>query len=124
METRIKFEGDVTQEDSYNLGELANLIQQDCDLPVKLKKADSEGGVKDGGLIIGLTVIGLVLSAIGTLVSVLSYWKSQQPKYSLTISYGGKTLSIENMSSEQIKNEFTKLQAESTNSQIEIKISK
>jgi hypothetical protein len=118
----------LTDDDSYNLEQLANLIEEDCDLPVEREKADSGQGVKDGGLTIGLTVVGLVISAIGTFIAALTYWKSQQPKYSLTVSLDGKILSIDNLSPEKVQEAITELNCASfslsSTPKIEIKISK
>jgi hypothetical protein len=120
MNTYINFADSLTDDDSYNIEQLANLIEEDCDLRVEREKADSGQGVKDGGLTIGLTVVGLVISAIGTFIAALTYWKSQQPKYSLTVSLDGKILSIQEAITELNSASFSL----SSTPKIEIKISK
>lgn len=128
MNTYINFVDSLTDDDSYNLEQLAKLIEEDCDLQVKREKADSGQGIKDGGVTIGLTVAGLVISAIGTFIAALAYWKSQQPKYSLTVRIDNKILSIDNLPQEKVQEAIAELNSASfslsANPEFEIKISK
>ena len=64
MKAYINLEGDVTGEDSFYLKELANLIEQKCDLSVKIEKTGPQLGVKDSSLVIGLNIASLTLTAI------------------------------------------------------------
>ncbi|NEQ80747.1 MAG: hypothetical protein F6K26_10975 [Moorea sp. SIO2I5] len=126
MDAYIKFEGNVNEDDSYNLKKLANIIQEECDLPVKVEKKEAEPGVRDGGLAMGIAIASLTLAAIQTLFSVLQYWESKQPKYSLSISFENqiirKTLLIESSSAEEIKTVISNLQAESSIDYIEVQV--
>ena len=97
MDAHIKFEGNITDEISYDLEQLAYLIEQDCDLSVGREKQPPKPGVKESGLIIGLTIAGVVLSGIQALFSALSYWGSKQQKYSLLICFDNKTFLLENL---------------------------
>ena len=97
MDAHIKFEGNITDEISYDLEQLAYLIEQDCDLSVGRENQPPKPGVKESGLIIGLTIAGVVLSGIQALFSALSYWDSKQEKYSLLISFDNKRFLLENM---------------------------
>ncbi|MBW4565792.1 MAG: hypothetical protein KME32_32850 [Mojavia pulchra JT2-VF2] len=102
MDAYIRFEGNVTDKVSYDLENLAYLIEQDCDLSVNREKQAPQAGVKESGLIIGLTIAGLALSGIQALFAALSYWDSQQKQYSLHISWGNKTLDFENIQQQEI----------------------
>jgi len=103
MKINISFDAKMCENDSQNLIELANLVENDCDINVQLEKDLKAKGVKDGGLTIGLTILGLSISAIGTLISVLSYWKNKNPKYSLSITHNNCSFSISEMDSNQLE---------------------
>lgn len=123
MDTYIKFNnGTATGIESYDLDELASLIIDECDTKVKLVKAEPVEGVKDGGLTIGIAVVGLALSGISTLIAILAYWQSQKPKYSASITLGNKVISIENITLEQLQM-IADEKPESQNQQLEILIS-
>jgi hypothetical protein len=126
MDARIKFEGNITEESSYDLMQLANMIEQDCDLSVKLDQQTVQPGVKDSGLTIGLTIANLALTGIQSLISVLLYWESKQKKYSLLISLGKITYSLDNIKQEEadrILSEIAKFPNTVTD-RIEIKITR
>lgn len=130
MDAYIKFENNVLEEDSYNLQQLANLIEEECDLSVNIEKADAQPGVRDGGLAIGLAIASLALTAIQTLISVLQYWESKQPKYSLSVTFHSptnkKTLLLESSSEKEIQAAMSQLQSQSSPEyvDVEVKISK
>ncbi|MCL2924196.1 MAG: hypothetical protein MGF17_06090 [Trichodesmium sp. MAG_R04] len=60
MKAYINLEGDVTGEDSFYLKELANLIEEKCDLSVEIKKTGPQLGVKDSGFVIGLNIASML----------------------------------------------------------------
>ena len=125
MDTYITFEGNITEDDSYNLKQLAQLIEEECDLSVQIKKQEAQPGIKDGGLVIGLMIAGLAFTAIQTLISALQYWESKQNKHSLSITtfdnqVKKRTLSINSSSDVQVI--VSQLQNESTIDYVEIKI--
>ncbi|NEP55285.1 MAG: hypothetical protein F6K65_43500 [Moorea sp. SIO3C2] len=126
MDAYIKFKENVTEDDSYNLKQLADLIQEDCDLSVNLEKQDAKPGVKDGGLAIGIAIASFPLTAIQTLISVLQYWQSKPPKYSLYLIIDNHPpLLIDNLSIEEMKfNVISQLQAQSDFKHINIQISR
>jgi hypothetical protein len=124
MDTYINFEGSITEETSHDLNQLANLLEQDCDVSVKLDKQPIQPGVKDSGLTIGLTIAGLALSGIQTLIAAILYWESKQNKYSLSISLENKTYIVDNIKQEEterILSEILKLPSNITET-IEIKV--
>ncbi len=124
MKTEIKLIGDTSEEDSYALSELAVLIERECGTLVKKQRQQTQSGVKDGGSVIALSVLGLTFSAISTLISVLSYWESKQEanqiKYSVTMVIDNKMLTIENLSPEQVESELAKLPTGEQDIQVQI----
>lgn len=124
MNVHIAFEESTTEEDVYNLEQLAALIEDECNLAVKIERSEIQQGERDGGLAIGIAVVSLGLTAIQTLIGVLQYWESQKPKYSLSISINNQVFLIENLSRTQIEKVIKKLQGESPMSSIEVKILK
>lgn len=124
METEIKLLGKVSEEDSYALSKLAVLIEKECDTPVEQKRQAAQVGDKDGGLVIALTVFGLALSTVSTLVSVLSFWKDRQQekqlKYSVSIVFGNTTLMIENLDPAQVESELAKLNMNEKSVQVQV----
>ncbi len=130
MDAYIKFQGDITEDDSYHFKELADLIREECDFSVKVEKEEDQPGVRDGGLAIGIAIASLTLAAIQTLISVLQYWESKQPKYSLSMTFRSsahqETLLIESLSAQEIQEVISQLQSRSypEYEYIEVQISK
>ena len=121
MESRISFDGDINDEDSYQLIKLASVLEDEYRFSVNLEKRQANQGERDGGLVIGIAIASLGLTAIQALLAALQYWDSRQPKYSISVVSGNKTLLVENLTKQQIENEVSKLQAESPEPRIEIK---
>ncbi|WP_424100281.1 hypothetical protein [Moorena producens] len=110
MDAYIKFKENVTEDDSYNLKQLAALIEEDCDLSVNLEKQDAQPGVKDGGFATGITIASFPLTVIQTLISVLQYWQSKTPKYSLSIIfYNQPPLLIDDLSLQEVNSVIAQL---------------
>lgn len=137
MNVYISFNENVTEEDSYNLKLLARLIEDDCDLSVNLEEGEPQIGIRDGGLAIGIAIASLALTTLQALISVLQYWESKQPEYSLSITINHRkktqTLLMENASASEIKaiiselhaqGKITELPAKSSPDHINIKISR
>ena len=128
MDVYIRFEENITDEDSYNLKQLARLIEDECDLSVKIEKGEAYTGVRDGGLAIGIALTSLALAALQTLISVLQYWESKQPEYSLSITFNhrnkARKLLIRNASASDIQAVVSQLKAESYLDYVEVQISR
>lgn len=124
MDVRISFEKVLTDEDSFQLQKLGTTIQSRCHIPVDIERQNISQGERDGGLVIGLTFASLGLAAIQTLISLLQYWESQQPKYSISIVFADQTFLIENLSQKQVDNMIERMKYKSLESEIEIKILK
>lgn len=103
MEVEIGFAEKVTAEDSQALNVLADILEGDYDIQASRQKGELEPGVKDAGLTTALTIIGLSLTSIGTLISALTYWKDQQTKYSVTVKRGDVSILLGNVSKEEIQ---------------------
>jgi hypothetical protein len=98
------------------------LIEQETDIAVQLKKDPSKEGRKDGGLTIALSIAGLALSAIGTIVSVISYWRSQQPKYSVSITCGNIKVVLDNVSPAHLQTVIQKLEEQNRSSSSDLTV--
>ena len=111
MNVRIEFGGTVDDEASFALEELADELRK-ADIAVEPERAEPMTGVRDGGLTIGLAIAGLAVSTLGTLVGVISYWRSTRPGYSVSITRGDTTVTVENLSESQIRDVIVRLQQE------------
>jgi hypothetical protein len=123
MDLCIAFEGDITEEKSYQTDCLAKLIKHECCLELKIERSEIQEGVKDDGLAIGIAIASLGVAAIQSLVAVLQYWESKNPKYSLSIRMRNETFLIENLSKEEFKRKLRKIQTGIPTESIKVVIS-
>ena len=123
MDIHVKFEGGVNSEKSYHLSQLANIIKKDTGFTVQIEKAEAPKGAKPIDLATGLSIASVALSSISTLITVLSYWKSQQPKYSITVTYGKARVLVDNVASSQIQSIVSQLEFEDAPPEMNILIS-
>ena len=121
MEARIRIVGDISSEDSARLRHLAELIEAECGLSVQIEERKARRGVKDGGLVIGIAIASLGVASISAFLTALAYWKSRNPKYSISVSRGGVTESIENLDFQRYQQEVSKLK-EDCRVKIDVKI--
>lgn len=82
--------GPVDIELMHDLGQLTEELAA-ADLTVNRATAQVPG-VKDGGLTVAISLAGLVVSSVSTAVSILTYWSSRKPRYTVTIEAGQATL--------------------------------
>lgn len=120
----ISFDAPVDSQDSLNLEQLANIFSHDYDLPVTSERQEPVTGEKDSGLTIAISLIGVSVSAIGTIISALSYWKSQLPKYSVTITAGGKTITMDTIESDKLPEMISRIERDISSSETKILIAK
>ena len=75
-------------------------------------------------IVIALTIVGLAMTAVSTVVSVLSYWESRQKekeiKYSVAIVVGNKTITIDNIQPSYIEAELAALKPEEQNIEVQV----
>ena len=126
MNIHIQFDGETNQKTSSDLNALADLISEECGVSVIQKKQKSSPGVKDSGLTIGLTIAGLTLAAIQTAISAAQYWKSERPRYLLSIYSEAGVYTLDNASGEEVDRVIKIISSlpQDTTQDIEIKISK
>ena len=84
MRVTIRFEDEATLETSNDLIELANLIEEECDVSVTQEKQKFQQGVKSR-LTTRIAIIGLVLTTFQTIIGVAQFWTSENSKYMLKI---------------------------------------
>jgi hypothetical protein len=95
----IAFAGELNTQDSFALNELRESLEE-SKISVETENDQKKTGVKDGGLTLALTIAGLALSAVGTLVSAISLWGSKK-NYSITFKTGDATFAANNLSAKE-----------------------
>jgi hypothetical protein len=123
MDAIVRLIEPATQADAYALDELAEVMRHDGLTPV-IEKAPLVPGRKDGGLTLAISLAGLGFSAISTLVSVLSFWRSTHPGYKITMKRADVEIAIENPSPQQIRDATAALSAAGDDSASTVSISK
>ncbi len=102
MNCQIHFDGDLSAADSSELNALHQRLIAG-ELNVKSERTAPLQGEKDGGLTVALSIVGLAVSGVATLISVLSYWNSTRPNYSLTVNQGDVSTSVGNLSAKELQ---------------------
>jgi len=123
MKAYIEFDGVVDAVDSYYLSQLAELIEKDTGLSVQRNEAETQKGVK-ADLVTGLAIASLALSSVGTLITVLTFFESQRPKYSISVTHEDAEVSIENIKRDEVQSLVSKLNLEKSSSDIRILVSR
>ncbi|MCK5027926.1 MAG: hypothetical protein KAS07_05900, partial [Candidatus Pacebacteria bacterium] len=85
------------------------------DISVETTKAILPG-IKDSGLITVISIATLGLSAISTLISVLSYWNSTRPKYKISVKSGENFYELTNLNKSEIRTMINGVKENATNS--------
>lgn len=110
---------DIVPSGSINvemMSDLGDLCEKLCEAGLDARAARAAlPGVKDGGLTVAIAVSGVVLSAISSLVSALSYWSSQKPRYTITMTAGSSTLTISQLDKAGVQGALQQLRAEQAN---------
>ena len=123
MDVKLSFNGKANPKCAYDLDELANMLNK-SDINEVVPNQIIAAGIKDGGLTIGLTIVGLALTAIGTFISVLSYWESKKPDYNITLTYGDISFTVNNLSNKQMQELANSIRSANQLEQIDISISR
>jgi hypothetical protein len=122
MNVEITFEGTPTEQDSYEMQKLVSNYRT-ADLPAEPIVQPSEIGTKDGGLAIGLTIVGLALAAVSTVAAVVATWGSKN-NYSIEITSGDVTVTANNLSADELTAAIRRLEtAAKTSREIKIRVS-
>ena len=96
MDASISFSGVLTGDDAVALDELAEALAQDA-IASQPVKAPPKPGQK-AALTAGIAIPKLILSGVGSLISVLNFWQKTRPKYKVTINRGDVKIEVENLS--------------------------
>lgn len=124
MNVDIEFKGNVADEDSYELQKLAEDISDEFTVAVTKKHASPRTGVRDDGLIIGIAIANLTVAAIAALFTILSYWNSTRPTYTVYLSNGENEITFGNLSQKGMQELVKKFEASATRRNIRVWISK
>lgn len=123
MNLKIFLDDISSAEDSYEMNQLASLIEEECDVEVIREKKDSSQGVRDGGLLTAIAIVSLSVGMYQAVIATLQYWDSRQTKYTVSVTLGNATMLSENMSESQAKREFETYAARSPDGYVNIQIS-
>jgi hypothetical protein len=81
-------------------------------------------GVKDDGLVTAISLAGLVLSSVSTVVSVLVYWASTKPQYRVTLEADAATYELSNLDKQEVRTVIQELEAGSSAANVVVKVAK
>jgi hypothetical protein len=121
MNVTVYFENPVTEYDSLQLKKVVEAVQREGEVTIKEFTAPKKKGVKSPELLLGLSIVGTVLTAFDVLISTLTYLESTQPKYSITVKVDDTTYTLDKIPYEKIK-AFKKRFEEDTKPDIQILI--
>lgn len=124
MKLSINISGTPTPEDSFKLTGLGELLERELRQNVSFQKGKQKGTKNSGGLVLGIEIAKFILSGVTTLLALLLYWKSQHPKYSITLKRNDYTVKIENLTTGKIKDVINKIESHKSSSNLEVIISK
>ncbi len=97
MSIHIGFHDRPSPSQSFDLQRLNEQLQ-DADIVVETVDAPLEERVRDSGAVVGMAIASLVASSISTFVLVLAFWRSTNPKYSITVTNGDLSVTAGDLS--------------------------
>lgn len=100
---KIPHAGRISRENSIALDELGKIFELESSLIIEREKTKRQLQEKDGGLTVAIAVGGLIVSSIGTIVNVLSFFHNKRPKYKLIYKDENRTVEISNLSAHELK---------------------
>ncbi len=106
MDIRILLQGDDSPEDLHELIELRDELRK-AGIPAQEL---SRTGVKDPNLVLGIA--GLAVSSLGTVLTVVSLWKSQHGYSSFSLKSGSSLLPIDNLPEEEVQEKVNEIHGE------------
>lgn len=122
MQVDIVPSGTLNLEMMRDLGELSDELQE-AGLAANRAGATLPG-TKDGGLTVAIALAGLAFSSISSLISVLSYWSSRKPSYTLTLEAGSKQLTISQLDKAGVQSALRELESIDSSSQVLIRVAR
>jgi hypothetical protein len=113
----IEFKENLNIDDSSALDFLKEKLNDEY---IKTKENKVHHLKSKGDITISIELVALALSAIGTFISVLDYWKNQYSKYSISIKIGKHTFNRENLSRKEFEKELQKAIDENIKVNVEV----
>lgn len=85
------------------LADLSRLLSDlvEAGLRTNSSRARLPGSKAD--LTLAISIVGLALSSVSTLISALSFWRVAHPHYSVTIKQAGATYQVNNVDRNQVR---------------------
>jgi hypothetical protein len=120
----IVIDNEIGNWGSSKIENLADLVERECTVKVVRKRANRLPGDKDPGLIIALTIANVALTAIGTMISVLAFWKSQEPECSVSVSCGNRTYTVDKLTPDELKKMVATIEQCTDVQEIGVKVSR
>lgn len=124
MNAHVRFSDAPSAADSAALLELARYIEADCNILVEVESVPAIHGTKVVELAEALTIVGLAVNAVRSLMSVLTYWKSRNPTYSISVTRGEVTVTVEGGTKEDVLDWIRKLSAVKESAKFDITIAR
>jgi len=122
MQVDIVPSGSVSLEMMRDLGELQEALGESGIDATGAKAAIA--GVKDGGLMVALSVAGLAVSSISSLISALSYWSSKKPAYTLTVEAGPRKLTVSQLGQKGIQAVLKELEPHTASDKLLVRVAR
>lgn len=117
------FVGDAGDQDEFELRQLYRLLEEHG-----LRPSPGPGSAKVGQKSLGLgeafEIANIALTAIGTLIAVLAFWRASRPSYTVTVKSGQTTWTVSGTSQEQVSDEVRRLAVEQPQAQIAIEVTR
>jgi hypothetical protein len=108
MDIEIVVRGSFDEAVSEDLRMLRDLLAQ-SDVPVSSTVLTIAR--RKEPITIGLAAAGLAISVVGVVISALSLWLSQRPRYSVTVQCGNRSYTLANLRKGQVEEIVRELKA-------------
>lgn len=103
MEIEVRWNGPAGDDAALWLDGIAEHLERDCDVRVRRVSGAAERGKKDPGIALALVIsaVGATAGVIGALITTLNYWRSREPRCSISLTKGETSITISNLTPEQ-----------------------
>ncbi len=109
------------REKTQGLNELAEMLEE-AGFSLKPTEIFTQPGKKNGGVMLGLAIAGLLVSSIGTLLSLLAYYKEKHPHRRIDVSWKDTEISINDSLQKKLPNIVARFRTSSDVEEITIQI--
>jgi hypothetical protein len=100
VDVEIVPRGDV---DPALLVDLSRLSSELVEAGLRIESSRTKMPGSKADLTLAISIAGLALSSISTLISVLTFWRSGQPHYTVTLKQGDTTYQVNNLGRDELR---------------------